>query len=148
MKTVLFLCTGNYYRSRFAEEIFNHQARALGFSWRADSRGLRREMNTLYNVGPISVDTLIALQQRGILPRNDERSPASVTLGDLKEATRIIALSKREHYPMMADSFPAFADLIEYWDVEDLDVWEVQRTIERIERRVTELIKSLSFQER
>jgi len=24
MKTVLFLCTGNFYRSRFAEEVFNH----------------------------------------------------------------------------------------------------------------------------
>jgi hypothetical protein len=26
MKSVLFLCTGNYYRSRFAEELFNHRA--------------------------------------------------------------------------------------------------------------------------
>jgi protein-tyrosine phosphatase len=23
-KQVLFLCTGNYYRSRYAEELFNH----------------------------------------------------------------------------------------------------------------------------
>jgi len=36
---VLFLCTGNYYRSRYAEELFNHLARAEGLSWRAISRG-------------------------------------------------------------------------------------------------------------
>jgi len=28
-RTVLFLCTGNYYRSRFADELFNHKAAAI-----------------------------------------------------------------------------------------------------------------------
>jgi hypothetical protein len=37
---VLFICTGNYYRSRFAEAVFNHHAEALGLRWRAFSRGL------------------------------------------------------------------------------------------------------------
>ncbi len=27
MRLVLFVCTGNYYRSRFAEGLFNHHAR-------------------------------------------------------------------------------------------------------------------------
>jgi protein-tyrosine-phosphatase len=39
-KTVLFLCTGNYYRSRFAEVLFNSVAGKLGLSWVASSRGL------------------------------------------------------------------------------------------------------------
>jgi protein-tyrosine phosphatase len=34
VKVVLFLCTGNYYRSRFAEEMFN-----LG-RWRASALAL------------------------------------------------------------------------------------------------------------
>ena len=37
---VLFVCTGNYYRSRFAEAVFNHLAAARGLPWRAVSRGL------------------------------------------------------------------------------------------------------------
>jgi hypothetical protein len=36
---ILFLCTGNYYRSRYAEELFNHLAKVKGHSWRAFSRG-------------------------------------------------------------------------------------------------------------
>jgi len=36
--TVLFLCTGNYYRSRFAEILFNAVAAKEGLGWRADSR--------------------------------------------------------------------------------------------------------------
>ena len=40
VKTVLFLCTGNYYRSRFAGHVFNDRARKGGIAWLADSRGL------------------------------------------------------------------------------------------------------------
>ena len=37
MKQVLFLCSGNYYRSRFAEHLFNWLAAKVNLSWRADS---------------------------------------------------------------------------------------------------------------
>ena len=38
---VLFLCTGNYYRSRFAAILFNHLARERSSPWSASSRGLK-----------------------------------------------------------------------------------------------------------
>ena len=50
---VLFLCTGNYYRSRFAEVLFNHLARERGSCWRAESLGLDLAIG-VNNVGPIS----------------------------------------------------------------------------------------------
>jgi hypothetical protein len=40
-KQVLFVCTGNHYRSRFAEALFNQKARQAQLDWRALSRGLR-----------------------------------------------------------------------------------------------------------
>jgi protein-tyrosine phosphatase len=40
VSTVLFLCTGNYYHSRFAEILFNSVASRMGLPWRASSRGL------------------------------------------------------------------------------------------------------------
>ena len=39
-KNVLFLCTGNYYRSRFAEILFNSVAGRMGLPWKASSRGM------------------------------------------------------------------------------------------------------------
>ena len=60
MHVVLFLCTGNYYRSRFAEMLFNWLAPQRQLSWRADSRGLDPDP---LNYGPISRHTREALQQ-------------------------------------------------------------------------------------
>jgi protein-tyrosine phosphatase len=37
-KTVLFLCTGNYYRSRYAEIYFNSVASKMELPWKATSR--------------------------------------------------------------------------------------------------------------
>jgi protein-tyrosine-phosphatase len=43
MPKALLLCTGNYYRSRFAEELSNHLARHHAVDWIAESRALAIE---------------------------------------------------------------------------------------------------------
>src|SRR5208283_756094 len=65
MKVVLFLCTGNYYRSRYAEEIFNLSAPAECPGWIAVSRGIAVDLG-VNNVGPIAQPTVKALQNRGL----------------------------------------------------------------------------------
>src|SRR5215831_4310176 len=74
MRTVLFLCTGNYYRSRFAEELFNHHALRAGLSWVARSRALAIEC-CINNVGPLSPFALKALEKRGLVAKDGKRSP-------------------------------------------------------------------------
>src|SRR5262249_5823443 len=74
MRTVLFLCTGNYYRSRFAEELFNHHALRAGLSWVARSRALAIECG-INNVGPLSPFALKALEKRGLVAKDGKRSP-------------------------------------------------------------------------
>ena len=64
-KTVLFLCTGNYYRSRFAEILFNSVAGKMNLLWRASSRGLALERG-VNNVGPMAVTAIEALEARGL----------------------------------------------------------------------------------
>ena len=64
-RTVLFLCTGNYYRSRFAEILFNSVAGKMGLPWKASSRGLALERG-VNNVGPIAASAVAALGALGV----------------------------------------------------------------------------------
>jgi protein-tyrosine-phosphatase len=94
-KVVLFVCTGNYYRSRFAELLFNSSARRERLGWQAISRGL--ELN-VQNVGPISPHVCSGLRARGVeLEYAGLRSPLPLALGDLLSADRVVALKRDEH---------------------------------------------------
>ena len=77
VRKVLFLCSGNYYRSRYAEELFNHHAREVDLAWAAFSRGLAEKGST-ENVGPMSRFALAALQAKTIMPEGMARYPARV----------------------------------------------------------------------
>ncbi len=142
-KQVLFLCTGNYYRSRFAEIVFNALARERGLDWVADSRGLSVE-TCLTNVGAISPYTLRALAARGIVATNHERMPRALCETELVQAHRIIALDRVEHLPYMEKQFPAWAHRIDYWYVPDLDEMSVEDALTQIERQVYALVEQLA----
>src|SRR5438552_2160423 len=119
-KCVLFLCTGNYYRSRFAEVVFNHLASERGLDWRADSRGLAPDFG-IWNVGPISPYTLRALEVRQIPCPDPLRDPLHCFENDLSGADLIVALKEAEHQPLLAKHFAGWEDRVEYWHVHDLD---------------------------
>jgi protein-tyrosine phosphatase len=138
LRQVLFLCTGNYYRSRFAEEMFNHEARVAGLNWRAYSRGLAPEPSP-ENVGAISMFALQALNDRSIAPA--ERFPVVCTIGDLESADRVIALKEAEHRLFLETRFPGWENRTSYWHVDDIDVAEPADTIAAIDQLVHELIK-------
>ena len=118
-KTVLFLCTGNYYRSRFAEVLFNSVAGKMGLLWRASSRGLALERG-VNNVGPMAVEAVTALEALGVRAAEAvARSPAQVTTDDLERAALIVALKHAEHLPLLQERFPAWAEKVEFWHVDD-----------------------------
>jgi protein-tyrosine-phosphatase len=63
MSKLLFLCTGNYYRSRFAELLFNAMAATHALPWQAFSRGLAidKGVNNVGPMSPLAIDALRAL---------------------------------------------------------------------------------------
>src|SRR3954470_1198362 len=108
-RTLLFLCTGNYYRSRFAEVLFNSVAGKMGLPWRAASRGLGLERGG-HNLGPMAGAAGEAPGARGVRARGARgarpaeavtRLPAQVATDDLEGAAWIVALKHAEHLPLL-----------------------------------------------
>ena len=142
-KTVLFLCTGNYYRSRFAEIVFNHFAAERKLSWRADSRGLARQFGP-WNVGPISKYAIEALTTRGISCPSTTRNAMHCCEEDLTRADRVIALKEAEHRPLLAAHFPGWEERVEYWHVHDLDGAMPDQALGEIEVLVKQLVERIA----
>ncbi|MDP0499738.1 MAG: low molecular weight phosphatase family protein [Verrucomicrobiota bacterium JB022] len=145
MQTLLFLCTGNYYRSRLAEELFNHYAVEKNLDWRADSAGLSHDFEGLkaVNLHKMSTRTVAYLQERGLPIQGRERLPREITPQDLEKAARIIALDDDEHPPLVALRPWLEETEIEYWDVRDLDRETAEVATAAIDQKVQALVEEL-----
>jgi protein-tyrosine phosphatase len=141
MNRVLFLCSGNYYRSRFAEILFNWHARERSLSWTADSRGLQLDPR---NMGTISRHTLSNLTSRGILSDSFARLPLPASEADFAAAHRVIAVKEAEHRPLIESLFPMWRERVEYWQVHDVDCALPDEAMPDLEREVMNLLDRLA----
>ena len=137
-KSVLFLCTGNYYRSRFAEILFNSVAGKMGLPWKASSKGLALERG-VNNVGSMAVSAVKALEAMGVRTADAvARFPMQATVDDFALADRLVALKHAEHLPLMQERFAVWVEKVEFWHVDDapealgLIEQEVMRLVARI----------------
>ena len=140
MKRLLFLCTGNYYRSRFAEIFFNWHAERQGVAWRAESRGLSLVAS---NVGPLSRHTLARLAAHGIGVEKHQRLPLAVADEDFQAAQHIVAVKEAEHRPLIAARFPAWLERVEFWDIHDVVCAAASDAIPLLEQYVLRLLARL-----
>jgi protein-tyrosine phosphatase len=136
---VLFICTANYYRSRFAEAVFNHHARRRRMDWHAISRGLA----TYLVSEDISSSTVEALEDRRISRQHTAPTALQLTEVHLEDADVIIGLQEAEHRPIMDDLYPFWADKIIYWDIPDKPVIDPEVALPIVEEYVLELIDRL-----
>ena len=141
MNTVLFLCTGNYYRSRFAEILFNWIATEKRMLWRAESRGMALERG-VHNVGPISNLVIKRVRSLGIQV-NDDRSPMAVKEHDFRKASYIVAVKELEHKPLLERQFPRWIEKVEFWNVDDLDCSGPEKALGELESKVRRLLMNL-----
>jgi protein-tyrosine phosphatase len=142
MPQLLFICTGNYYRSRFAEELWSHLERGQPSGWAATSRGLYAACPD--NPGYISIHALDGLAARGITLAVPCRPPQQLELRDLEAAALAVAMSDREHRRMLRATFPAWSDEVEYWDIDDVDRCAPLLALERLTGRIQELRERLT----
>jgi protein-tyrosine phosphatase len=138
---VLFLCSGNYYRSRHAEMYFNWLARNARTPWQAFSRGLALCPS---NVGPVSPHTAarVAALALGVDPF--ERFPEAVREPDFAAAQHVVAVKGAEHRAMILAAFPHRLAEVEFWEIHDLDCADPQDALPELERFVGRLFDRLT----
>ncbi|MDR2981738.1 MAG: hypothetical protein LBV12_05775 [Puniceicoccales bacterium] len=136
---VLFLCTGNYYRSRFAEAIFNFYAARRGLAARAFSRGLAIHL-VADHPDRISPHTVSALVDRSIPLSCTSSRPCQVANTDFATAHRIIALKESEHRAMISLLHPGWEDRVEYWHADDVEAGSPCEVLPLIENKVLAIL--------
>ena len=123
-KRILFLCSGNYYRSRLAEILFNHEASAAGIPWVAESRGLLAT-GELKGLSEHAERYLKAAGLEELLTERP-RDPLVADVEDLTGSDLVIGLCREEHKNMVEQKFLALAKAmhktgrLRYWNVYDI----------------------------
>ena len=138
MNEVLFICTGNYYRSRYAEMLFNHIASEYGLEWASLSRGFQESTRK----APISQHAYNELISKGIVC-NQLRYPIKLSPADLAMAHKIILMDEQEHRPMLMEEYSEWSDYVEYWNIRDVEFESPKTALSRLEKNVNLLIGSL-----
>jgi protein-tyrosine phosphatase len=144
---LLFLCSGNYYRSRFAEFLFNRLVEDTDLPWRACSRGLIVDRIS-NNIGPMSSYTIAALQTRQIILPEPLRFPLQLQEQDLTTAHLVIALKEIEHRPLLTERFPHWTERVDYWHIDDVDCATAEVALTLLEKQIIQLIKRLARHDR
>ncbi len=139
VREVLFICTGNYYRSRFAEALFNHHAIEAELPWRAFSRGVAVHLAP----SDLSPHTREALEARGIDPRLTAPTRLRLEEEDLRRAARRIAIKEEEHRAYVRKHFPSWEDSVEYWHIHDIDVDPPEEALPQLEQAVLRLMREI-----
>ncbi|MEO6846422.1 MAG: hypothetical protein ABI443_03550, partial [Chthoniobacterales bacterium] len=87
MKSLLFICTGNYYRSRIAEILFNHYSAIQNVQWHADSRGLTVQSE----LKGLSHHARKYLEEHKIeLPTDALRNPIAISVDDFTKYDKVV----------------------------------------------------------
>ena len=117
MKKILFVCTANIFRSRFAEEVFNSLAIDSGVSLNAFSAGLKVGQ---FTTRKIYYPALKQLERYNIKPLREDEISTHIDDLNLDEYERIICMDEPEHRPMVDENSNLKGRNVEYWNIVDI----------------------------
>lgn len=122
-KRLIFICTGNYYRSRLAELLFNHYNAGNGLPWTAESRGILENFGH-QGISPHAVGYLRKRELGNLAEAPPD--PLPLMVGDFENAALLIALNRSEHEPMLREKFGQIPRILarqgklRFWNVCDV----------------------------
>lgn len=140
-ETILFICTGNYYRSRFAEIYYSHLIQEAGIHQEVFSRGFEVLLHGHKNEGPISKHSRGYFKELGIQSEKFDDYPVQLEELDLEKADRIYLMDSKEHAPMYKKYFPERKDNIVMWDFADDYIEDPNQVLPRLREAVENLVE-------
>jgi len=118
---VLFVCTGNFYRSRLAEELLRGYAEQRGVEIVSDSAGLGPIPNPI-NIGAIRFEVIEYLKNLGVNPSGTKRFPKKCHAADLESSDIVVGMNEIEHRHLLEQQFADIVkDHVRYWHVPDME---------------------------
>lgn len=139
-KQILFICTGNFYRSRFAEAVFNEKAAEAHLDWRAISRGINL-VASQRGISPVAKRELLKCD----VPQHFfQGNPRRLTAADLGRSDYVVLMDEAEHRPLLEKLFPKCNESkIHYWHIHDTGKMKPTVACQMMVREVEDLIKEL-----
>ncbi|TNE53914.1 MAG: low molecular weight phosphatase family protein [Bacteroidetes bacterium] len=136
---ILFLCTGNFYRSRFAEIYFNEQVKHHHPDISAFSRGF--EVFAARNSGPLSLHTNTFLEHLNIPLPVPLSFPVQLEDSDFEVADFTIALDHAEHLPMLRKYFPHRESEVEFWSFADVQFAAPEQVLPALKKQLDDFLE-------
>lgn len=161
IRQVCFVCTGNLYRSKYAEAWFNNLCIKDGVNdLRAFSRGLAVQPTEDYDHGEaftipirLALPTYERMVKRNIPFCLMGATNVMLSAYDCASSDMIVLMNKDEHLPKMQDRFPDHLDKVECYEIGDKcylpengydgPEWEPVDALDAIEKLVSNFYKNL-----
>lgn len=140
MNNILFVCTGNIFRSRFAEEVFNHLCKINGVDATAFSAGLQVGR---YKQRKIYWPAMNELERLKIEPLRSNEESVHIDDIDVSIYDQIICMDEEEHKPMVRSNELLSGFTFQYWNIVDMPKVSSDISLPKCYKKVESLIDQL-----
>jgi protein-tyrosine-phosphatase len=156
MKKVLFIGSGDMYRSKFAEAYFNNIGK-LECLFMLNTHGMGRYPSSRY---PNAISTNVDISESCELNKFSEevcngyllygndcytKEHSSISDDDFKYCDKIIVVSEKEQKEFLEDNYKKYIDKMVFWNIKPVkgDNKVKQKVVNKIKKKVKELYMEL-----